>query len=76
MATIKIKTDGIKGEVYINGKKVPDVLSYTISHEAMSLPVLQLDILASDITFEGDGFLPELPEIFKEFYVRRDVENE
>lgn len=68
MATIEIKTKGPSGEIFVNGKEVPDVRGYLISHKAGELPVFRMDIIVSDITFNGSGFLPELPEVFKDFY--------
>lgn len=71
MATIKIVTKGPMGKIFVNGKEVPDVRGYLISHKAGELPVFRLDIIASDITFNGSGFLPELPEVFKDFYEQK-----
>jgi hypothetical protein len=71
MATIEIKTKGPSGKIFINGKEVPDVRGYLISHKAGRLPVFRMDIIASDITFNGSEFLPELPEVFKDFYEQK-----
>lgn len=68
MATVKITSDGIIGAVFVDGVKVPDVRGYSLEHNAGKLPVLKLDMLASEITFDGDGFVPALPEMFRPFY--------
>ena len=73
MATIEITTKGPSGKIFVNGKEVPDVRGYLILHKAGKLPVFRLDIIASDITFNGSGFLPELPGVFKDFYEQKEI---
>ena len=63
--------NGAKATIYINGQQVPDVTEYSINQTAGGLPTFDLSVLASKLTFDGDGFIPELPEIFKPFYTRK-----
>lgn len=71
MANVEIRTKGPVGHVYINGKEVPDVRGYSISHFAGSFPVFKLEIAANELVLNGDGFVPELPDIYKPFYERK-----
>lgn len=45
--SVRIKSDRVYGEVYINDSKVSNVCSgYTLSHHAGELPELELDLIA------------------------------
>lgn len=68
MPKIEIKTEGIKGRILVDEKEVPGVRGYSIIHTAGSIPIVQLDLMGADLSIDGDGFIPALPEIFKEFY--------
>lgn len=74
MAKVEIKSKGNWAQIFIDGVKVPDVRGYSISHTACGLPVFKLDVRADDVMFDGCGFIPELPEIFKPFYERIEEE--
>ena len=68
MASIRIKNKGATAEIYVDGKKVPGVRGYSIEHKAGELPIVQLDLVGTDLTFDGDLVIPALPEVFKPFY--------
>ncbi|MDE7298722.1 MAG: hypothetical protein K2N94_07820 [Lachnospiraceae bacterium] len=71
---IVIKEKGSTTEILINGKPVEGVNRYSVEHEGGEAPILRLDFPAVHMTLDGK-LIPELPEIFKGFYVRR-IENE
>lgn len=62
-----IKTNGIIGEVYVDGVQVKGVKEYRLIHKGGNSPQLQLDIMATNITVET-SVVPELPDIYKPFY--------
>lgn len=68
MASIKIETKGATAEVYVDGKKVPGVRRYTIEHDAGDIPIVQLDLVGTDLTVDGNQVIPALPDVFKPFY--------
>lgn len=68
---IVIKTNGIQAEIYVNGKKLEGVRGYSFVHNAQEPPQLQILLKAVDVTVETT-LVPELPEIFKPFYVSKD----
>ena len=68
---IVIKTNGINAKLFLDGKEIPCVRGYTIKHDAANLPVLQISLLATDVTLEGD-MLPALPEAYRDFYVSKE----
>lgn len=73
---VRIKQDCCSTFVYINGKEVHGVrgihFDRTVDNNA---PILRLDILAVDMELDCVA-IPELPEIFKPFYERKEVEEE
>lgn len=73
MAKVEIRSNGIVGHVYIDGKEVPDVRGYSISHFAGGLPVFNLEIATNELILNGSGFVPELPDVFKPFYKRDEA---
>lgn len=75
MAKVEITEKGNMAQIFIDGVKVPDVRGYSISHTACGLPVFKLDVRADDVTFDGCGFIPELPKVFKPFYEPIGQEN-
>lgn len=77
MAHIEIKSDGIFGKVFVDGKEVKGVrkVSYEIAVDG-NTPVLKLELLATDIAIDANGVLPELPEVFKPFYKRIVTDDE
>ncbi|NBI10264.1 hypothetical protein D1641_09610 [Colidextribacter sp. OB.20] len=68
MAKIEIKTEGVKGKVLVDGKEMPGVRSYSVHHDAGSIPMVRLDLIGTDLFIDGNGFIPALPEVFKSFY--------
>lgn len=68
MAKVEINSKGIEGHIFVDGKEVPDVRSYSISHSAGGSPVFKLEIVTDDLILDGSGFVPELPDVFKPFY--------
>lgn len=63
LAKIKIKTDGLRGTVILNGEDVTNqVTCYEVIHKANCLPVVRLDFLADELEFEGDGQMALQPE--------------
>lgn len=68
MANIKIESNGALAHIYIDGEEVSDVRRYSIKHSGGELPVFTLDVMASEITLDGDGFVPALPEAFRPYY--------
>jgi hypothetical protein len=69
MAHIEIKSHGIFGTVFVDGKEINDVrkVSYELSIDG-STPVVELELLATDIAIDAKGVIPELPDVFKPFY--------
>lgn len=65
--TAIIKTDGIKGEVIIDGNKIDGVTGYTFTHRAGELPELTLR-LNCDLQIIGDHVLIPLPEPWRKIY--------
>lgn len=69
---IEIKQDGITTEIFIDGKKLNGVRKIGFEYENKNcLPILKLDFLATDLAIDGQ-FIPELPEIFIDFYKRKE----
>lgn len=68
---IIIKTNGVKAEITIDGKKIRGVRGYQLIHDAPGLPRLQLSLKATDITVETD-VIPMLPAPYDSFYVPKN----
>ena len=64
---IEIKTDGIKTVVKINGEEINKVRGVLFKQEPGDVPIVQIDILAVDMTIDAD-MIPALPDVFKPFY--------
>lgn len=64
---IEINTTGILATVKCDGKEIKGVRGYSISHNAGEIPILRLDLNATNLTIDG-VMCPELPEVFKPFY--------
>lgn len=60
-------------EIFIDGKKVKGVRKVSFCKTAGTLPILQLDLLATDMEIDA-AMIPALPEIFKPFYVERNTD--
>ena len=71
MAHIEIKTHGIYGIVFVDGKEVHDVrkVSYEPSADEKA-PIVKMELLATDVAIDAKGVIPELPDVFKPFYKR------
>lgn len=69
MAHIEIKSHGIFGTVFVDGKEINDVrkVRYELSIDGRT-PVVELELLATDIAIDAKGVIPELPDVFKPFY--------
>jgi hypothetical protein len=71
---IEVATGGITGTtIKINGIKVDGVRSFKIEQNAGALPTLKMELIATSLTLDG-VMLPVLPDIFKEFYERKELE--
>jgi hypothetical protein len=64
---IEINTDGIIAHIKVDGNDVCGVRGYVLTHNAGEIPVLHLDLIATNLTVDG-VMLPELPDVFKPFY--------
>lgn len=62
-----IRTNGITGEVFIDGNKIDGVTGYTITHNAGELPELTLR-LNCHLQVIGDEVLIPLPEPWRKIY--------
>ncbi|MDD3137715.1 MAG: hypothetical protein PHX08_01920 [Lachnospiraceae bacterium] len=70
---IKVKTDGVKTNVYIDGVEVTGVRAITFCHEECGkVPVLKIHLNASDLELDAE-MIPELPDAFKAFYEKRSL---
>ena len=72
MAHIEIKSRGIFGTVFVDGKEINDVrkVSYELSVDGKT-PVVKLELLATDVAIDAKDVIPELPDVFKPFYERK-----
>ena len=64
---IEINTDGILTTIKCDGKEIKGVRGYSLSQNAGEIPVLRLDLNATNLTVDG-VMCPELPEVFRPFY--------
>ena len=62
IAKVKIVTEGVNAQVYLDGKKVNGLIGYEIVHDRTrtQMPIIRLNI-QSELNIET-GMLPELPE--------------
>lgn len=74
---LEIKIEGTRARIYSDGKEVKGVRKYVLEHSATShdVPILHLDLIADNCTVSGN-YLPDLPEIYKEHYVRKECSPE
>lgn len=72
MAHILIKTSGIRTELFIDGKKVDGMRKITFEKKAGEVPVVCVDLKATDMEIDGE-LIPELPEVFKPFYILKET---
>lgn len=66
-----VNEGGIYTEIFINNKKVNGVKAVRFSQDAGNFPVLQLDFSITDIEIDV-ATIPDLPEILKPFYEKRN----
>lgn len=64
---IEINTDGTRTVVKINGEEINKVRGILFKQEPGDVPIVQIDILAVDMTIDAD-VIPALPDVFKPFY--------
>ena len=68
---IVIKTTGGYGaKVYVDGQELYGVKGYSLTHKAGELPVLTLDMKATNVTMETQ-VIPALPAPYDSFYVSK-----
>lgn len=68
---IKIKNSGRHSEIFVDGKKLDGIKGCRFIHstsENEGLPILQIDVVAADVTLETD-ILPALPYPFNQHYI-------
>lgn len=63
----EISTDGVITTIKCDGKVVKGVRAFALSQKAGEIPILTLDLNATDLSVDGT-MLPELPEVFRPFY--------
>ena len=68
MVKVRIVDDNFSAKIYIDGQEVSGVRGYSIEHDAWDVVRFRLDFNASEIELDGEGFLPELPDVYKPFY--------
>lgn len=51
---IRLKTDGIRGHVFIDEHEIPGVRSFTFSVEPNAIPTVLIELNALDCEVEGD----------------------
>ena len=71
---IEIESHGTKAKIKVDGIEVHGVRRYALVHEAGKVPMLKLDLIAVDVTVDGKQVLPYLPDVFKSFYVPRELD--
>lgn len=72
---IEIKTDGTKTVVKINSEEINKVRGILFKQEPGDVPIVQIDILAVDMTIDADA-IPALPDVFKPFYELKEQYDE
>lgn len=65
---INIQTEGVHARIIVDGHEIKGVRGYSISHNAEGIPIIQLSLFGTDMTFDSD-MVPALPEPFSGFYV-------
>ena len=71
----QITTDGIKTDVFINGKEVEGIRKITITQEAGKNMNISFDLTADKLTINGNMLL-KLPDAYEPFYTRKEPINE
>lgn len=70
---IEIRANGYQSKIFIDGVEVKGIRSYSIEHEAGRKPILRVDLVATDVTVDCGGILPELPYPISQYYKKKDV---
>lgn len=69
---IRIKQWGTRTLVYMDDKQIRGVRGIHFERTTNDdLPILKLDILAANMELDCVA-VPELPDVFKDFYVRKE----
>lgn len=75
---IEIRTEGTTTRVFIDGKELNGIRKISFIQDASEssvVPILQLELVATDMVLNIKK-IPELPEVFKEWYVlKNDYDN-
>lgn len=64
---IRIETRNARSKVTIDGQEIRGICDIRFSHKPLEAPILTLDILGMNLSFDGN-FWPRLPEPFSKFY--------
>lgn len=67
MASVKIVVDRIMAHIFIDGQEVHGVTGYSLSHSAGHRPILNLEIIASEMLVDADECAVEIKNKFKQF---------
>lgn len=70
MNKIEIINRGMLTHLYLNGKEIEDVISVSFEHNGGIMPTLKIQ-LHSDVKIDTD-VLPDLPDIYKKYYVKKE----
>lgn len=74
MAHIEIRVNGTFGQVFVDGQEVHGVRKVSFELEVKTkCPIVKLELVATDMTIDGSGIVPELPDLFKPFYRKVEV---
>lgn len=68
LAQIKIKTEGPIAEVFIDGRKVPRVMSFKVEMNSMEKRVAQVTLRVQCNLDLETGIVPTLPEPWRWYY--------
>lgn len=67
---IEINQSGVTAEIFVDGEKLNGVRKICFEYECKNhVPVLKLELLATDMTIDTQ-VIPELPEVYKGFYIK------
>lgn len=69
---IRIKTDGFTAKVFVDDNELKGVRAVRFSKKGLESPVFELEMKASDVEIEAN-IIPALPEVFRPFYIEKDL---
>lgn len=70
---IEIKGNGATAHIYIDGVDVADkITGYTLTHKGGTMPTLQLDIPALDVSVDAE-ILPVMPEPWRSLWGKEET---